>query len=192
VLGSANDPLLSLAIPQKDARQPLVKKLGFQFAIVILAVLSASNGSAQSATVQQQAEAWIRKDYAAWNQGDQAAIVKNAGFTVGFGFRTLAPRGVDPIPPEELKRIVKAFFDSMEYYHIKLHELHTKAYGDVVVAWGFHTEDFRIRGKPPEVVRVRFTATLRKTPNGWQTLISHRDIQPFDKQGRYIPDYGRP
>lgn len=160
---------------------------------IIFVVLSALTCFAQGETLEQQAEAEIRKSYAAWNRGDQASIVESAdGFTVGFGFRTLAPRGVDPPPRAAIERVVKAFFDSMEYYRVNIQELHTKAFGDVVVAWGFHTEDFRLRGKAPETVRVRFSSTLRKTPNGWQTLISHRDIQPFDKEGRYIPGSGAP
>jgi hypothetical protein len=56
------------------------------------------------------------------------------------------------------------------------------------VAWGFHTEDFKQRGKPPEVHRVRFSFTAIAGEDGQlRQVLSHRDIQPFDDQGRYIP-----
>jgi hypothetical protein len=44
--------------------------------------------------------------------------------------------------------------------------------------------------KKPERNLVRFSETRRRTEGGhWELLISHRDIQPFDENGQYIPKY---
>ena len=44
-----------------------------------------------------------------------------------------------------------------------------------------------MRGRDPEKVRVRFSLTMKKSQDGWDVLIGHRDIQRFDAEGRYIP-----
>lgn len=152
-----------------------------------LSAIGTPNAIGQDQALNEEAEALIRARYEAWNSGDQEAIVQNAGFTIGFGFRTLAPRGTEVVSPQRLAQAVRMFFESMEYYRLKLDELHTTVHGDVVVAWGFHTEDFKARGRNPEKVRVRFSLTMKKSQDGFDTLLSHRDIQRFDAEGRYIP-----
>ena len=68
-----------------------------------------------------------------------------------------------------------------------LDEFHTATYGDVVVAWGFFTEDFKHHGRDPEVVKVRFSSTMMRGDDGRLKMIpAHRDIQPFGADGRYI------
>ena len=82
------------------------------------------------------------------------------------------------------------FFASLEYYDLELEEMHTAVYEDVVVAWGFHTEEFQHRGRDPESYRVRFSMTmLREDDGSLRTILSHRDIQPFGEQGRYVPRF---
>ena len=50
---------------------------------------------------------------------------------------------------------------------------------------GVFTEDFQEKGRPPEYARVRFSSTLSKEARGWQVLMFHRDIQPFEEDGTY-------
>jgi hypothetical protein len=75
----------------------------------------------------------------------------------------------------------------MEYYRIRLDELHTSVDGDIGLVWGVHTEEFQIRGRTPEAIRVRFTNALRWDGQTWRNLLMHRDAQVFDASGRYIP-----
>lgn len=99
---------------------------------------------------------------------------------VGYGFRTHAARQPSAVPSME------AFGSAMDYFRITLDELHTEVVGDIGLAWGMHTEEFRVRGQPPETVRVRFTNTLRWHGARWRNLLYHRDAQVFDAAGRYI------
>ena len=73
-----------------------------------------------------------------------------------------------------------------EYYRLYLNEVHTQVDGDIGLAWGVHTEVFKVRGQPAESVRVRFTNTLRWNGDTWKNLLFHRDAQVFDENGRYI------
>lgn len=111
------------------------------------------------------------------------------GFEIigGCGFRTRAPRGGATLTEAAIAQAVDAFLASVKYYRLRIDELHTKAFGDVVVAWSFHTEDFQVRSRAPELVQVRFSATLMKTADKWVGLIGHRDAQPFDARGQYLP-----
>jgi hypothetical protein len=150
---------------------------------------AATGGNARATGLEAEAESLIRAQYAAWNAGDLKAILETNGhgFTTGFGFRTLAPRGDEAFSDTAVAQAVEAFLASVAYYRLSIDELHTRAFGNVLVAWGFHTEDFQVRGRAPEIVRVRFSATLMKTPGGWRGLIGHRDAQPFDEHGQYLP-----
>jgi hypothetical protein len=158
-------------------------------AILVIALgLLATEGNAQVDPLATQAEEYYRRALAAWADADIDAIASRQGARVGFGFRGLAPRGVDDSSAGFQVALLHKFFDSMEYYNLRLDEIHTAVHGNVVVAWGFHTEDFKQRGKPPEVHRVRFSFTAIAGEDGQlRQVLSHRDIQPFDDQGRYIP-----
>lgn len=82
---------------------------------------------------------------------------------------------------------LRSFLASLEYDRPTLDELHTAVDGDIGLAWGSYTEDFKVRGRAPEKVRARFTLTLKHDTSGWRPLLYHRDIQPFDEKGGYIP-----
>lgn len=144
-------------------------------------VLSASAQPPTPGMVEEHMKAW----YAAWASKDPDTVARIEPPANGFGFRALAPRSLATPRAENLERI-RNFFVSMEYFRIELNELHTAVDGDVGLAWGFHTEDFKIKGQAPEKVRVRFSVTLKRERNSWRTLFYHRDIQPFDERGRYI------
>ncbi len=163
--------------------------------VACLPILLPASTAGQVESLEAEAEALIRAAYAAWDAGNVDAIVDGAeGLTAGFGFRTLAPRGTQELPAAALKAGLQAFFDSLEYYDLAIDEIHLAQHDDVVVAWGFHTEDFQHRGSEPERVRVRFTATLKQTADGeLRTILTHRDIQAFGDNDRYIsrPSGGR-
>jgi hypothetical protein len=53
------------------------------------------------------------------------------------------------------------------------------------MAWGTFIEKWQDKGQPPEQARVRFSKVLAKGARGWQVLLYHRDIQPFE-QKRYL------
>jgi len=123
----------------------------------------------------------VRKQVAAWHSKDIDSIVTlGAHIKGGFGFRDYAWRD----RPYVAERVVN-FFNTLEYYGIELNEMHTWSEGEVGIGWGIWTESFQQRGQPPEKVRMRFTLTYRKDSQGWHEIMYHRDIQPFNEDGRY-------
>jgi hypothetical protein len=151
-------------------------------------LLSAGGVRAQDAAVAAEVEASYRAALAAWAAADVDAITSGGGSAAGFGFRSLAPRGVDDPEAPYARALLQAFFASFEYYNLELEEIHTAVYDHAVVSWGFHTEDFKHRGREPERYRVRFSMTLLREDDGrLRGVLSHRDIQPFGDEGRYVP-----
>jgi ketosteroid isomerase-like protein len=73
----------------------------------------------------------------------------------------------------------------MDSYRLELEDLQTSVTGDIGLAWGVYIEEFQEKGRPPERARVRFSKVLTKGARGWQVLLYHRDIQPFNDDGSY-------
>jgi hypothetical protein len=151
------------------------------FAFATLAFIAPGALSAQTPTATSL-ERWIRSGYEfTWTSGqpmrDEVRQVWSqlGSGGVGYGFRTFQVRrgAPDSIP-------------SMEYWRVKLEELHTSVVGDIGLAWGVHAEEFKAKGQPPETVRVRFTNTLRWTGQRWENLLYHRDAQLFGENGTYL------
>ena len=136
--------------------------------------------------VEQQ----VRASLSAWNYGDPTEIVGTPGpgvsgeGGVGFGYRSEAARRRSV---EEQLAIVRGFLASAEYCRVTVNEVYTAVDGDVGLAWGVFTEEFHVRGRAPEKVRVRFTSTFKREAGRWRQLLFHRDAQPFDDKGKYIP-----
>jgi ketosteroid isomerase-like protein len=135
--------------------------------------------------VEQQ----VRASLAAWNAGDLDRIVDTPGLSnndgIGFGWRTKDPR-VGESREYQLETI-RPFFATVEYYRITDEEIHTAVDGDVGLAWGFFTEDFQVRGRAPEKIRVRFTTVFKREGGRLRQILFHRDAQSFDDQSNYIP-----
>jgi hypothetical protein len=163
----------------------VVKCLSFLVAAASMCLVSAAAGQTDSTVAD--AEAAIRAEYAAWNAADVDVLASGDTWATGFGFRSAAPRGVTPPDPHELRAGLERLFSSLEYFRLVIEELHLQDHGDVVVVWGIHTEDFKHVGRDAEFVRVRFSQTmLRQEGGGYRTILSHRDIQPFGADGRYV------
>lgn len=130
--------------------------------------------------VEQQ----VRASLAAWNAGDLDRIVDTPGLSnndgIGFGWRTKDPR-VGESREYQLETI-RPFFATVEYYRITDEEIHTAVDGDVGLAWGFFTEDFQVRGRAPEKIRVRFTTVFKREGGRLRQILFHRDAQSFDDQ----------
>jgi len=143
---------------------------------------------AQSGELETELRQHVLGQYDAWNRGDLASI--NLGWARGFGFRSAAARTRSSLPKQQARELLGRFFKRMERYRIEPGELHVEIVGDIGLVWGFHIEDFQISGKSPERIRVRTSSTYRWTKDGtWETLLTHRDIQSFDGNARYIPNY---
>jgi hypothetical protein len=146
-----------------------------------LGLISPVAVSAQTITAASL-EQWIRSGYEfSWESGqpmqdEVRQVWSQLGWGgVGYGFRTFQSRRgtADSVP-------------SMEYWRVTLDELHTSVVGDIGLAWGVHTEEFKVKGQPPDTVRVRFTNTLRWNGQRWENLLYHRDAQVFGENGRYL------
>ena len=150
-------------------------------ALLTLGPITPDAVSAQAVTAASL-EQWIRSGYAfSWESGqpmpeEVLRVWRELGSGgVGYGFRTFQPRAG---PPDSIP--------SMEYWRVTLDELHTSVVGTIGLAWGVHTEEFEVKGQPPETVRVRFTNTLRWDGQRWENLLYHRDAQPFAEDGTYV------
>src|SRR5712692_190764 len=157
----------------------------------LLVLVADRDTGMQQALTREAVEQHLRALYSVWATGDPVKILAAAEPQgAGFGLRSLAPRTNRPrdVEIEELR----SFFNRVEYWRANLDELHTAVDGDVGLAWGFHTEDFKVRGREPEKVRVRFTLTLKKEATGWRHLLFHRDVQQFDEKGRYVANVALP
>ena len=99
------------------------------------------------------------------------------------GFRTFQARR-DTAPPDSTQT-PQTLLANMEYWRVTLDELHTSVVGEVGLAWGVYTEEFKAEGQPPATVRVRFTNALRRHGQGWENLLYHRDAQQFGENGEY-------
>jgi hypothetical protein len=129
----------------------------------------------------KQTDAWTHHDINAIDPGD---------VNRGFGYRSMALRTSDNRPQDNSKQRLEAFFKTMKYFRVEPGEFHVEVEGNIGLIWGIFIENFQIVGKPPERVRVRFSTTYRRAENGrWIPLMGHRDIQPFDESGQYIPIY---
>ena len=153
----------------------------FALALFAMIVVPLSAASAQTLT-HAMIESHIRAILAAYSAHDPETIARLDPPAPGYGFRTLTARRADRPYVDGLK----TFFASLDYYRIDLNEVQTAVDGNIAVAWGFWTEDFKEKGRNPETVRVRFSFTFKYDGTGWRTLFYHRDNQRFDAQGAYI------
>jgi len=158
----------------------MLKDLTRLSALAVLApgLMSPVAGCAQTATAASL-EQWIRSGYElSWERGEPMREEVRQVWSelgsggVGYGFRTFEAREGTPdsVP-------------SMEYWRVMLDEVHTSVVGDIGLAWGVHTEEFKVEGGVPESVRVRFTNTLRWNGRRWENLLYHRDAQLFEEDG---------
>ncbi len=135
----------------------------------------------------------FRAGIEAWNSNDPAQIADSerlGGF--GFGYRTRDARIEDSTGSRERTiAAIKKFFADKDYFRITVNQIRTAVDGEIGLAWGFFTEEFQVRGRAPERVTVRFTSTVRKNKTGMRMLLYHRDAQPFDAEGHYIPAAAR-
>ena len=151
------------------------------FPLLALGFIFPAAASAQAMNAASL-EQWIRSGYEfAWESGqpmrDEVRQVWSqlGSGGIGYGFRTFRAREATPdsVPV-------------MEYWRVVLNELHTSMAGEIGLAWGVHTEEFKVQGEQPESVRVRFTNTLRWDGQRWENLLYHRDAQVFGENGTYV------
>ncbi len=139
-----------------------------------------------SITKEEVAEG-VRGWFSACKAGDMKTVAEMEANAIGFGFRTAAWRD-QTHRGEPYLQILERYFDNFDYFRIELEGLHTSTEGDIGLAWGVHVEEFKVKGRPPERARVRFSLVLKKGAAGWQVLLFHRDIQPFDEKGLYLTE----
>jgi ketosteroid isomerase-like protein len=136
-------------------------------------------------TKEEVADA-VRAWCLAWDTHDVRTIIAMEARASGFGFRPLVRRDQGALGEQAYSHMVERFFGDMEYFHLRLENLETSVMGDIGFAWGTHVEEFREKGRSPELARVRFTKILMKGERGWQVVLYHRDIQPFGEDERYL------
>jgi ketosteroid isomerase-like protein len=156
-----------------------------QMALVIdllVFAVGVSGAKAQPLT-REMVETHVKEAIAAYDSNDVERIVKADPAAIGFGYRVLGAR---PSDASIWSNGLKAFIAGADYYRIQLDEMHTDVDGNIGLAWGFFTEDFKLKDRSPEKVRVRFTYTYKYDQGTWRTLLYHRDIQKFDERGRYV------
>jgi len=137
-----------------------------------------------ASTKEEVAEA-VRAWRHAWHTHDIEMLLAMEATAFGFGFRTFTPR--DHVAGSEagLREILEQWFGGLDSYSMVLEDFETAVTGDVGMAWGTLMEKWQDKGQPPEQARVRFSKVLTKGARGWQVLLYHRDIQPFNEDGSY-------
>ena len=129
----------------------------------------------------------VSRDVEAWNSRDWMAIAQIESNAAGFGFRSKGWRGrFEGI--QAYAEFCKKAWAMMEHHRAELEELNTSAESNIGLAWGFWIERFKIKGRPPEQARVRFSFAFKKEADGWRMFMYHRDIQPFGSDGRYLTE----
>lgn len=137
----------------------------------------------------EEVEAHTRSLWNLWNTDDPEQIVKVYTGGKGFGYRT-RPAREDYGDKVDYRPIVEQWLASLDYYSIVLDDVQTLAYGNVGIAWGLYHEDFQKVGGQPERVDGRFSQTFVKENGEWSMLFYHRDMTPFDADGKYVPPAG--
>jgi ketosteroid isomerase-like protein len=127
----------------------------------------------------------VRTWCTAWHTHDIPTICAMEAPAVGFGFRAVARRDHGARGAAYQAQALEQFFGQVDYYRMALEDLQTSVRGDIGLACGVLIEEFQEKGRPPERARVRFTKVLTKGASGWQVLLYHRDIQPFEDTGAY-------
>ncbi len=135
-------------------------------------------------TKEEVAEA-VREWCGAWHAGDIQTIITMEAQAGGFGFRELARRDHAAYGEGAYLQRLEQLFGQWDYYRLEFEDLQTSVTGDIGLAWGVFIEEFQEKGRPPERARVRFSLVLTKGARGWQVLLYHRDIQPFNDDGSY-------
>ena len=130
----------------------------------------------------------FRKEKLAWDSKDIDAIIEAYG-RFSFGYRTLVWRDLANYTKEQLRSALENFYKDMEYLRRYDTKLSTWSVGDIGLAWGFSMEECKHVGQPPERVRTRFTQVYKKEGGEWRMLVSHKDIQPFDEEGKYLKEF---
>jgi hypothetical protein len=134
----------------------------------------------------EEVRALLERSRTAWENRDVDELIA-VGEGAGFGWRArdarLPLRDASPERSDALQAVLNAY----EYNRIVDLDADITVEGDTAIIWGFFTEEFKIKGREPEVVRVRFTRIARKRDGAWTYAWGHRDNQSFDGNGRYIP-----
>ena len=132
----------------------------------------------------------VQRYMSTFSSGDFETFTQIEAHVAGFGFRTIGWRSrTRDFDVKAHAERLKKNRDNLEYYHAEMEELNTSAEDKIGLAWGFWVERFKVRGQPPEQAHVRFSFLFKKEANGWRMFMYHRDIQPFDKDGRYLTEF---
>jgi ketosteroid isomerase-like protein len=134
-------------------------------------------------TKEEVAEA-VRAWCHAWHTGDIETLLAMEAPSFGFGFRPFTPRDHVAEGQAGQRERFERFFGRMDSYSLVPEDFETAVVGELGMAWGTFMEQWQDKGQPPEQARVRFSKVLTKGAQGWQVLLYHRDIQPFET-GRY-------
>jgi ketosteroid isomerase-like protein len=137
-----------------------------------------------SITQEEVAEA-VRAWCHAWHTRDIVTLLAMEATAFGFGFRPFTPRDHDAEGRAGQRERLERFFGRMDSYSLVPEDFETSVTGALGMAWGTFIEKWQDKGQPPEQARVRFSKVLAKGARGWQVLLYHRDIQPFE-QKRYL------
>lgn len=121
-------------------------------AVFCILLVDHSGGATAQSLTREMVESRIKEVISAYDSNDVERIVKVDPGANGFGFRELNARPADTV---SWSNGLKAFLTRADYYRMHLDEVHTNVDGNVGLAWGFYTEDFRLKGRSPEKLRVR-------------------------------------
>lgn len=170
--------------------------------LVLWVLVVCAGSTAQSAQPNLPTKEDVAKEmyerWAAYSAGNVDVLVRHGQDGFGFGWRGIKARSsawssttsqdVAERGEEAFREPIRRWYDTMERFHSNFVELHTAVDGDIGLVWGVYVEDFKRKGQPAEIARVRTTHTLKFENGHWRTLLYHNDIEPFDEHGHYLTE----
>ena len=134
---------------------------------------------------EEIAHLW-RKEKKAWDDMDIDGIVETIRDSQGFGIRGRDWRYTSYHSEEHMRTAFPAWLNKMEYLIHTDYGLNTWSDGEIGIAWGFYTEEFKHVGEAPETVRIKFTSTYKRVDDSWKLIMSHKDMQDFNPDGSFV------
>ena len=153
-----------------------MKKLFMIVSLVLILCLILSSQVKETETSSQELEkelrATLKRLVKAWNEHDLDTITKIIGDSMGYGYRTPAPRLIYN------RKRNKWFYDSMEIFEtIPKDNPIIRVVGNVGIVIGILIEKFKPKGGELQTIEVRFSMTFIRVDGKWKRVLYHRDTQ---------------
>ncbi len=124
---------------------------------------------------RQWFQAYVDRDYR------KAAAIESRAF--GWARDSRGFRDIRAIGEDAYLQAVEQAMGGLESYRAEIEEIHTAVEGEVGMAWGVLSEEYKEKGRRPWRRRSRFSHVMVREEADWRMLLFHRDVQPSPEAG---------